>query len=39
MEVVSRGHSLFRKHSIVLMKSVEVKTKKQNYLAFFSDTA
>ena len=39
MEVVSRGHSLFRKHSILLMKSGEVKTKKQNCLAFFSDTA
>ena len=39
MEVVSRGHSLFRKHPILLMKSGEVKTQKQNYLAFFSDTA
>jgi hypothetical protein len=39
MEVVSWGHSLFSKQSILLMKSGEVKTKKQNYLAFFSDTA
>ena len=35
MEVVSWGRSLFTKHSILLMKSGEVKTKKQNYLAFF----
>jgi hypothetical protein len=26
---------LFMKHSILLRKSGEVKTKKQNYLAFF----
>jgi hypothetical protein len=39
MDVVGWEHSLFRKHSILLMKSGEVKTKKQNYLAFFFDTA
>ena len=38
LEVVSWRHSLFKKYSILLMKSGEVKTKKQNYLAFSSDT-
>ena len=35
MEVVNWGQSLFTKHSILLMKSGEVKIKKQNYLDFF----
>jgi hypothetical protein len=34
MKVVSRGHSLFRNRWILLMKSGDVKTKKQNYLVF-----
>ncbi len=38
MKVVSLGHSLFRNSWILLMKSGDVKTKKQNYLVFFSDT-
>jgi hypothetical protein len=38
MKVVSWGHSLFRNRWILLMKSGDVKTKKQNYLVFFSYT-
>ena len=33
--MVSWGHSLFRNRWILLMKSGDVKTKKQNYLVFF----
>jgi len=35
MKVVSWGHSLFRNRWILLMKSGDVKTQKQNYLGFF----
>ena len=33
---MSWGHSLFRNRWILLMKSGDVKTQKQNYLVFFS---
>jgi hypothetical protein len=38
MKVVSWGHSLFMNRWILLMKSGDVKTKKQNFLVFLSDT-